>query len=57
MTPIGRLFKNLSEFVSSSLGSFFNMLESMNMIHLGIVSLAVLLIAAYCLKGSPVRGA
>jgi len=57
MTPIGRLFKNLSEFVTSALGNFFDMLQNMNMIHLGIVSLCVLLIAAYCLKGNPVRGA
>jgi hypothetical protein len=54
-TPIGRLFNKLFDFVSSSLGNFFDMLQHMNMIHLGIVSAVVLAIAAFCLKGSPIR--
>ena len=56
MTPIGKLMNKLADAVSNGVGSFFNMIQNLNMIHMGIVSLAVLLLAAYCLRGTPTRG-
>ena len=56
MTPIGKLMNNLADFVSNIVGSFFTMIQNLNMIHMGIVSLFVLMLAAYCLKGTPTKG-
>lgn len=57
MTPIERLLKSFVGLVSDIVGVFFNAFENMDMIQLATVSICVLVIAAMCLRGNPVRGA
>ncbi len=57
MTPIERVFRNVSEFVSNLFGSTLNLCDGLGPTETGLLTVIVLGIAALCLRGNPVRGA
>lgn len=57
MTPIERLFWGLLSLISDLVGAVSGLFERMDGVQLATVSVCALIIAAMCLRGSPVRGA